>query len=779
MFSKTRKSSHSKRSRKSGRFSIESLERREMLAANFGIDMATLSAVNPNISSQPAAAAAPMVPSATGNTAAAGHLGSVDTQLPVANLSLLGATIENGVLSVSGTNGTDNIHIYASEGTVYVREVVKELTLLTVPAAELTSIVVDSHGGNDWVKVDHNSINVSVTLNGGSGNDTLIGAAANDMLVGGDGNDMLVGYSGNDTMNGGQGDDLLVGGDGNDLLSGNAGDDYLVGGDGNDGLMGEDGNDQLFGEAGNDSLFGGAGQNLLDGGDGDDVIYGGADVDDIYGGNGNDYIVSSAGDDRIRGEAGNDNISGGDGSDMVDGGEGDDTIRGNNGNDALSGRIGNDILFGGSGVDWLSGDIGDDSLYGDSGKDWLQGGYGVDQLDGGSGDDRIYQNYAEGGEPVGQTASAISVGDVVGAVTGGTDAFVGFLNEIVSWTVDRAEMVARLVHEWFVQLDDRILRLGDDVAETLTHFPWEVEFWQGMGHVLVDTLEIAGLGEAYEMFTEFVQPWQRGMTAQEIEVARSVFGESINYGLVRMNEHSLLNELGGAISGQEVRAHATGYIINSNGNISDSTMIHELTHVWQYIQDGAIYIPEALGAQVGEGYEYGGVWDLKAKMDAGKDLSAYNREQQGDIVMDYFDLREEMKSYQDPASIPQSDRDNLDIYIYFVQEVSTLSAYELDVPGPTASHGNPLKNAGDHMQRGSIGRTTSTPELSNVNQVTEMARDAAFAQMPSKPGDLAVTTINRMESLTNGKPGRVKPSASSSLSPVFESALDVVFDSIA
>ncbi len=191
MFSKTRKSSHSKRSRKSGRFSIESLERREMLAANFGIDMATLSAVNPDISSQPTAAVAPFTTSASGSAAAAGHVGSVVAQLPVANLSLLGATFENGLLTVSGTNGADNIYIYASEGTVYVREVVKELTLLTMPTAELTGIVVYAHNGDDWVNVDHKSISVWTNISGGSGNDTLLGGAAADILWGGEGNDKL------------------------------------------------------------------------------------------------------------------------------------------------------------------------------------------------------------------------------------------------------------------------------------------------------------------------------------------------------------------------------------------------------------------------------------------------------------------------------------------------------------------------------------------------------------------------------------------------------------
>jgi hypothetical protein len=247
-----------------------------------------------------------------------------------------------------------------------------------------------------------------------------------------------------------------------------------------------------------------------------------------------------------------------------------------------------------------------------------------------------------------------------------------------------------------------------------------------------------------------------------------------------MNEHSLMNQLGDVVSGQDVEAHATGYIINSNGNISDETMIHELTHVWQYIQDGIIYMPEALAAQFGEGYDYGGVSDLEAKMAAGQGLSEYNREQQGDIVSDYFVLREELKSYSDPASIPQSDRDALDVYIYFVKEVSTLSANELDVPGLTASHGsgNPLKNAGDISRGEAIGRTTNASVRLSANEVTDVARDAAFAELPAKPGDMPVTASNRTESLNSGKPEKVKSLARSSVSPVSASALDVVFDMI-
>jgi Ca2+-binding RTX toxin-like protein len=786
MFSKSTKSSHSKRSRKTNRFSLESLERREMLAANLGADMGTLFAVPSSVDSQPAAAVAPLVPAAAGQTVESDLVGTVATELPNIDIPMLSATFENGRLTVSGTNGTDNIYIYASEGTVYVREVVKELTLLTVPAAELTGVVVDAHNGNDWVNVDHKSINVPTTLVGGFGNDTLLGGAASDTLFGGEGSDKLLGHGGDDAFNGEQGDDLLVGGDGTDTMGGGGGDDYLLGGNGKDRLFGHDGNDQIFGEAGNDYLFGGAGQNLLDGGDGDDAIYGGDEVDDIYGGNGDDYIVANEGNDRIRGEAGYDTISAGDGSDLVNGGEGNDLIRGDKGNDAISGAFGNDLLYGGAGQDWLSGDIGDDSLYGDSGRDWLQGGYGVDQLDGGSGDDKYYQDYPEGGEPMGQVASAISLGGLVSdagdAIGGAVDSGVDFLIDVAEWTLDRAVQVARLVQEWFVQLDDRIYRLGDHLADALSNWPWEAEFWNDMGRVWIDCLEIAGLGEAYEMLMEFVQPWQRAMTAKEIEVARSVFGDSINYGLVRMNEHSLMNELGGVLSGQGVEAHATGYIINSNGDISDETMIHELTHVWQYIQDGIIYMPEALDAQFGEGYDYGGVSDLEAKMAAGQGLSAYNREQQGDIVSDYFVLREAMEAYSNYADIPQSDHNDLDVYIHFVSEVSTLSANELDVLDPTASQqtsGNGLKHAGDFTWLQSSADTVAPTVRGGANHVTDPARESAFEQLPSISELKIVTTSNRLESLGSAKPVRGKPSASPSFSPVTTSALDMVFDSFA
>ena len=465
----------------------------------------------------------------------------------------------------------------------------------------------------------------------------------------------------------------------------------MFGGAGNDLLIGEAGDDQMFGEAGNDYIIGGLGKDFIDGGDGDDHLYGGDDADEIYGGEGNDVIYAGAGHDRIRGEGGDDDIDGGEGCDLVDGGDGNDVIHGGSGNDALSGGAGVDYVYGGDGNDWISGDAGNDFLYGDAGNDWLQGGYGFDALNGGTGDNKLYQDYAPGGEPMGQIGSAISWGDVENAagdtwetIVETADATGGFLVQIASWSLDKALAVTMLHVEWVRQFDDRVLRLGDDILDTLSHYPWEADFWRGVARITLDQFEILGLGEALAYMLEFNRPWQRGMTSAEIGVAASVFGTSIDYSLVRFDEHSLTNQIGGIIIGQQVGAHVTGYVINSNGNVSNSTMIHELVHIWQYAHDGLVYMPEAIGAQSGEGYSYASSDDwvdraaaLNARHDAGKGLSSFNREQQGDIVMDYYKLRKEIIEIEAANGDASDERGYLEAFIPFVKDVSTLTSEQL------------------------------------------------------------------------------------------------------
>ena len=78
------------------------------------------------------------------------------------------------------------------------------------------------------------------------------------------------------------------------------------------------------------------------------------------------------------------------------------------------------------------------------------------------------------------------------------------------------------------------------------------------------------------------------------------------------------------VNGQ--RPFTTMYVINfaSWATVEMHDLIHELTHVWQGVQDGPIYMIQAIEAQLGkEGYS---VTDAMLR-DRGNDLKKFNREQ--------------------------------------------------------------------------------------------------------------------------------------------------------
>ena len=64
--------------------------------------------------------------------------------------------------------------------------------------------------------------------------------------------------------------------------------------------------------------------------------------------------------------------------------------------------------------------------------------------------------------------------------------------------------------------------------------------------------------------------------------------------------------------------------------------MHELTHVYQFELVGSVYIWQALRAQRAAGYRYGGWQQLEKDWSNGKHFGDYNREQQGQIVQDYY-----------------------------------------------------------------------------------------------------------------------------------------------
>src|SRR5262249_15147070 len=131
------------------------------------------------------------------------------------------------------------------------------------------NLVLNAQGGDDTITASNGLAPlISITVDGGAGNDTITGA---------------------------DGADILRGGAGDDLLQGGAGSDQLFGGDGNDTLVGNTGNDQMFGEAGDDLLVWNNGDNsdLMEGGDGHDTVQ-------VNGAAAGDVFTISPNGDRVR-----------------------------------------------------------------------------------------------------------------------------------------------------------------------------------------------------------------------------------------------------------------------------------------------------------------------------------------------------------------------------------------------------------------------------------------------------------------------------------------------
>jgi hypothetical protein len=143
------------------------------------------------------------------------------------------------------------------------------------------------------------------------------------------------------------------------------------------------------------------------------------------------------------------------------------------------------------------------------------------------------------------------------------------------------------------------------------------------------------------------KPNTRRLTEREIALARSVFGETIDYQKVRVDERS-------HIGCRQYRFAYVGFhFVNSWGKLSDPILIHELVHVWQYQRLGSVYIPRALWAQrTAEGYDYGGGAALQKAVEQGQTLTDFNYEQQGDIVADYFCLKNGWKPRWCEPEIP-------------------------------------------------------------------------------------------------------------------------------
>ena len=156
------------------------------------------------------------------------------------------------------------------------------------------------------------------------------------------------------------------------------------------------------------------------------------------------------------------------------------------------------------------------------------------------------------------------------------------------------------------------------------------------GTLVIYCLELVGIGEFYQTIAEIIKFNTRPLSTREIELAQTIFGDNLNYELIRWDKKAYFGAKKMKI------AYVSFHTINSWGDLRADIFIHELVHVWQYEKMGAVYIPRALAAQkTKEGYNYGGIEALQKY--AYKGLSAFNLEQQADIIADYFRIKNDMK----------------------------------------------------------------------------------------------------------------------------------------
>ncbi len=158
------------------------------------------------------------------------------------------------------------------------------------------------------------------------------------------------------------------------------------------------------------------------------------------------------------------------------------------------------------------------------------------------------------------------------------------------------------------------------------------------------SLVLLALPVIFEMFGGY-----RQLTRDELREAQIIFGASIDLDRVKVGFAKLPHDVLDYVNIQIPRAFTTMYLINFGPGavLNMNTMIHELTHVWQGVQAGPLYMTRALEAQIGAGVKslwHTGRYDDSAAYvatpqqlrDNQGDFSKFNPEQQAQIVEDFW-----------------------------------------------------------------------------------------------------------------------------------------------
>jgi hypothetical protein len=114
------------------------------------------------------------------------------------------------------------------------------------------------------------------------------------------------------------------------------------------------------------------------------------------------------------------------------------------------------------------------------------------------------------------------------------------------------------------------------------------------------------------------------LTGEQRQTLAGIFGSSVNLDVVRIAPTSI---------GIQGRPYTFGNTIRvpSGASFSRATLVHEMTHVWQFQTKGTRYISDSLLHQIVDGHR---AYDVEIV--AGRAFDDYTAEQQAMIVEQYY-----------------------------------------------------------------------------------------------------------------------------------------------
>jgi hypothetical protein len=240
-----------------------------------------------------------------------------------------------------------------------------------------------------------------------------------------------------------------------------------------------------------------------------------------------------------------------------------------------------------------------------------------------------------------------------------------------AWAGGLAGSLTACVHQFAVKLPRRLYFWGKGLVTGPAIVPGPRQDGPGvrppaltlagrwLGFAALRTFDLVSGGELVNFVEHVIKPNTRSLTPVEIAEAKRVFGESLGYWRVRIDEWSLIAHYGAWDYRRRRKKKAEGMAMTIYNTIHFSRklntapgendmdwLIHELTHIAQHEHAGGVFMVESLIAQGGQGYDYGGPAAL-----AGRDFADFNREQQGDIAKDYYRILTGDKSVSDAERV--------------------------------------------------------------------------------------------------------------------------------